>query len=79
MKRPSDSSAGGIVPAVASAIVPGLGQLINKQSDKAIGVFAVAAGASLLSWVGVPFIGLVGIGTWIYGIYDGYVQGKKGG
>ena len=35
--------ASGIVPAVASAIIPGVGQLINGETDKAIGVFAVAA------------------------------------
>ncbi len=81
MKRPSGSSADGVVPAVASAVIPGLGQLINKESDKAIGVFAVAVGAGLLSFV--PLVGslawLAAAGTWIYGVYDGYTTGRKKG
>ena len=67
----------GVVPAVASAVIPGLGQLINGESDKAIGVFVVAtvAGASALSWL--PLIGVVYAGTWLYGVADGYLQGRK--
>lgn len=83
MKRSSNgSSMDGVVPAVASAVIPGLGQLINKQSDKAIGVFAVVTGGWLLSWLlsWVPLVGwipgLVALGAWIYGITDGYRTGK---
>lgn len=76
-------SGSGVVPAVCSAIVPGLGQLVNKETDKAIGVFAVyvVAGASLLG--AIPIIGtaagLVAGATWLYGVADGYIQGKKRG
>src|SRR5213075_2244980 len=75
----------GVVTAVCSAIIPGVGQLVNGQTDKAVGVFAVgvfavAVAASLLH--GVPIIGgiaaLVGFGTWLYGIGDAYVTGKRG-
>jgi hypothetical protein len=71
----------GVVPAACSAVVPGLGQLVNGEGDKALGVFAVAviSGASFLG--AIPLIGSVaGIiyaGTWIYGVADGYIQGKK--
>lgn len=69
----------GVVPAVASAVVPGLGQLLNKQKDKAIGVFAVVAGGWLLS--ALPLIGfipgVVAAGAWIYGVADGYFTAKK--
>ncbi len=70
-----------MVPAVCSAIVPGVGQLVNGETDKAIGVFVVAAvcGASFLGVI--PLIGsaaaLVGSATWLYGVADAYVQGRK--
>ena len=73
----------GVVPAVCSALIPGVGQLVNGEVDKAIGVFAVAAitGASFLG--AIPLIGgiagLVYGATWIYGVADGYIQGKKKG
>jgi hypothetical protein len=75
------NSTGGVVPAVASALVPGVGQLLNGEVDKAIGVFAVAAiaGASFLG--AIPLIGsiagLVYGATWVYGVADGYIQGRK--
>jgi hypothetical protein len=62
-------------------VVPGLGQLVNGETDKAIGVFAVSVVAGL-SFLGViPIVGTVagaiGAVTWIYGVADGYVQGKR--
>jgi TM2 domain-containing membrane protein YozV len=71
----------GIVPAACSAVVPGLGQLINGDTDKAIGVFVVAAvsGASFLG--AIPIIGsvagLVWGATWLYGVADGFLEGRK--
>lgn len=71
----------GIVPAICSAIVPGVGQLVNGETDKAIGVFVVAvvAGASFLG--AIPILGtiaaLVGTATWVYGVGDAYIQGRK--
>ena len=71
----------GVVPAVCSALIPGVGQLVNGETDKAIGVFVVAAvaGASFLG--AIPLIGsLAGLvygATWVYGVADGYIQGKK--
>lgn len=75
------SGASGAVPAVASAFLPGLGQLLNGEGDKALGVFAVW-GIAGLSLVGaIPLIGsvagLVGGATWVYGVADGYFTGKK--
>jgi TM2 domain-containing membrane protein YozV len=80
MKRSSSGSTmDGVIPAVASAVVPGLGQLINKQSDKAIGVFAVVVGGFMLS--ALPLVGwipwLVAAFAWLYGVADGYLTGKK--
>ena len=75
------STARGLVAGGASAVVPGLGQLLNGDSDKALGVFAVAAvtGASFLG--GLPLIGgvagLVYGATWVYGIADGYLTGRR--
>jgi TM2 domain-containing membrane protein YozV len=73
--------AGGLIPAVCSAIVPGVGQLVNGETDKAIGVFVVAA-VSGASFVGaIPLLGsiagLVYGATWLYGVADGFVQGRK--
>ncbi len=72
------SKGGGVVPAVCSGLLPGAGQLINGESDKAIGVFVVAAGAGVLTQV--PLIGgiaaAVAVGTWLYGVIDGYM-GKR--
>lgn len=71
----------GIVPAVASALIPGLGQLLNGDGDKALGVFAVAAisGASFLG--AIPLLGgaaaLVYGATWIYGVADGFLEGRR--
>ena len=71
----------GIIPAVCSAVIPGVGQLVNGDTDKAIGVFVVAAvsGASFLG--AIPIIGsvagLVYGATWLYGVADGFVQGRK--
>jgi len=75
------SPASGIVPAAASALLPGLGQLVNGDTDKGIGVMVtyVIAGAGfigalpLIGWVA----GLVASGTWIYAVADGYIQGRK--
>ena len=72
---------GGIVPAVCSAIVPGVGQLLNGEADKALGVFAVAAisASSLLHVIPVlgSVAGLVYGATWLYGVADGFVQGRR--
>jgi TM2 domain-containing membrane protein YozV len=81
VKHSGSGSGSGVVPAVCSALIPGVGQLVNGEVDKAIGVFAVAAisGASFLG--AIPLIGgLAGLiygATWIYGVADGYIQGKK--
>jgi TM2 domain-containing membrane protein YozV len=74
-------TASGVVAGVASAVIPGVGQLINGETDKAIGVFVVAAvsGAGFLA--SIPLIGTIagavyGV-TWLYGVCDGYLQGRK--
>lgn len=76
------STAKGVVSGVASGFIPGLGQLINGEGDKALGVFAVAAVAGLGFWSAIPILGsvagLVAGGTWIYGVADGYLTGKRG-
>lgn len=81
--RRSGSVADGAVPAVASAVVPGLGQLINGEGDKALGVFAVATVAGLSFWAGLPLLGgvagLIAGVTWVYGVADGYIQGRRRG
>jgi len=71
----------GIVPAVTSAVIPGVGQLINGETDKAIGVFAVWTLAGLSFLGAIPLLGglagLVGGATWLYAVGDAYVTGKR--
>jgi TM2 domain-containing membrane protein YozV len=71
----------GVVPAVCSAIVPGVGQLVNGESDKALGVFTVYTVAGLGIVGAIPIVGwaagLVAGATWLYGVADGYIQGKR--
>jgi TM2 domain-containing membrane protein YozV len=71
----------GVVPAVCSALIPGVGQLVNGETDKAIGVFVVAAVAGAGFIGAIPLIGsiagLVYGATWLYGVADGYITGKK--
>ena len=79
--RRGSGNGNGVVPAVCSAVIPGVGQLVNGETNKAIGVFAVAviAGSSFLG--AIPLLGsaaaLVYGATWLYGVADGYVQGKR--
>ncbi|RMH43255.1 MAG: hypothetical protein D6689_05785 [Deltaproteobacteria bacterium] len=76
-----DDPVRGLVAAGASAVLPGLGQLINGDTDKAIGVAVtfVVAGAGF--WSALPLVGtaagLVASLTWVYGVADGYLRGKK--
>jgi hypothetical protein len=76
-------SGNGVVPAVCSAIIPGTGQLINGESDKALGVFVVSTVAGLSLVGAIPILGwaagLIGGATWLYGVADGYIQGKRKG
>jgi TM2 domain-containing membrane protein YozV len=71
----------GVLPAVCSAVLPGLGQWVNGEADKGIGVMAVwlVAGAGVIG--AIPVIGwLAGVvagATWVYGVADGFVQGRK--
>ena len=71
----------GVVPAVASGFIPGLGQLINGEGDKALGVFVVAVVCSAGVIASIPVIGtvagVVGFATWLYGVGDGFVTGRK--
>lgn len=81
VKSSGSEGGSGIVPAACSFFVPGVGQLINGETDKAIGVFAVyaVAGAGFIG--AIPIVGwaagLVAGATWLYGVADAYVQGKK--
>ncbi|HUH01221.1 MAG TPA: hypothetical protein VML75_04450 [Kofleriaceae bacterium] len=78
-----DNPVNGVIPGVASFFLPGLGQLINGQGDKALGVFAVWGIAGLGILGAIPLIATaawaVGAATHIYGVADGYVTGKKKG
>ena len=70
------------VPAVCSALLPGLGQLVKGDTDKGVGVLAVwvVAGSSVLG--ALPLLGgvagLVCAGTWLYGVADAAFARKKG-
>ena len=71
----------GVVPAVCSAVLPGLGQLVNGETDKGIGVAATyfIAGAGVIGALPILgwFAGIIAGGAWVYGVADAYIQGKK--
>lgn len=80
VKRSSGGGTG-VIPAVCSALLPGLGQVVNGESDKGVGVMAVAiiSGAGFVG--ALPLIGwlagAVYTATWVYGVADGYIQGRR--
>ena len=75
------SKAKGIVPATASLVVPGVGQLINGQGTKAVGVFGVAMATGAAFMTGLPLlggiIGLAHLATHAYAVGDAYIQARK--
>jgi hypothetical protein len=75
------SKARGVVPAAASLVVPGVGQLINGQATKAVGVFGVALATGAAFMTGLPLvgavIGLAHVATHAYAVGDAYVQARK--
>ncbi len=81
VKSSSSEGGSGVVPAVTSLVVPGVGQLINGETDKAIGVFAVSVVTGAAFLVGLPLVGgifgLVHAATHIYAVGDAYIQGRK--
>jgi TM2 domain-containing membrane protein YozV len=79
VKKPSKAK--GVVPAAASFVVPGVGQLINGQGSKALGVFGVAVATGAAFMTGLPLIGaVIGIAhlaTHGYAVGDAYIQARK--
>ena len=75
------SKAKGVVPATASLVVPGVGQLINGQCAKAAGVFGIALATGAAFLTGLPLIGAVigvaHVATHAYAVGDAYVQARK--
>ena len=73
-------SGGGVLPAVASGLLPGLGQLINGQTDKAIGV-AVSAAATGLVIAKLPLMHHLGhwafLAVWVYAVGDAFFTRRK--
>ena len=76
------------IPAVASFVIPGLGQLLNDQVDKAILHFVVDVGInalgyyltwSTLGWYSAPIWGLAHLGWALYSGYDAYTVAKEHG
>jgi TM2 domain-containing membrane protein YozV len=75
------SKAKGVVPAAASFVVPGVGQLLNGQGTKALGVFGVALATGAAFMTGLPLIGAVigvaHLATHGYAVGDAYIQARK--
>jgi hypothetical protein len=81
VKSSGSGGGSGVVPAVCSFFIPGVGQLINGESDKALGVFAVAVVTGAAFLTGLPLIGavfgLAHAATHVYAVGDAYIQGRK--
>jgi len=71
----------GTVPAAASLVVPGVGQLMNGQGSKALGVFGVAMATGAAFLTGLPLlggvIGVAHLATHAYAVGDAYVQARR--
>ncbi len=75
------------IPGLASFVLPGLGQLINDQVDKAFLHFGIAVAIdvggiyviSLLpyTYYSYPLIGLAHLGWALYSAYDAYSVAKE--
>lgn len=69
-----------LVPAIASGLLPGLGQLFKGHVSKAIGIFVIAVGYSIVSWLfgswtligGV--IGFAGFIGWLVNVIDAFMS-----
>jgi hypothetical protein len=81
VKQSGGGGGSGVVPAVCSLFIPGVGQLINGEGDKALGVFAVAVVTGAAFFTGLPLIGavfgLAHAATHVYAVGDAYIQGRK--
>ena len=75
------SKAKGVVPATASLVVPGVGQLINGQGTKAIATFGVAMATGAAFLTGLPLLGgIIGAAHLVvhgYAVGDAYIQARK--
>ena len=71
----------GVIAGLGSVVLPGVGQFINGETDKAIGVGITYLGAGAVAAIGIPVLapvaGLVAGLTWCYGVADGFLQGRK--
>ena len=81
VKSSGGGGGSGVVPAVASFFIPGVGQLINGESDKALGVFVVSVATGAAFLIGLPLVGglfgLAHAATHLYAVGDAYIQGRK--
>ena len=75
------ATSSGLLPAACSAVVPGVGQLVNGEPGKALGVLVVAtlAGANFLG--ALPLLrsvaGAIYGATLIHSLADGFVRGRR--
>jgi len=75
------NNARGAVAGIAGLLIPGVGQLMNGETDKAIGMFAVFAVTGIGLLTGLPLVGgilaLAHAGMHVVAGADGYIQGRK--
>src|SRR5438094_8548709 len=81
VKTSGGGGGSGVVPAVCSFFIPGVGQLINGESDKALGVFVVSVATGAAFLVGLPLVGgIFGMAHAImhlYAVGGAFVPGRK--
>ena len=69
------------IPALCSAVLPGLGQMVKGDTDKGVGILVVAVVAGSGFVAGVPRVGaaagIVAGATWLYGVVDAAFAKKK--
>ena len=89
VRRGKTSNTRGLISGVPSLFLPGSGQVLNGEGDKALGMFALWGGALIFAAVGggLPLLG--GLAAWVGGVVaggtsivagaDGFIQGRKKG
>jgi TM2 domain-containing membrane protein YozV len=68
--------------AILSAIIPGLGQIYNNETQKGIGIIIWTIICFFMHFTGHPVISFLGsflnFSIWLYAVYDAYKTAKWG-
>lgn len=58
------------ISVLASALIPGLGSILNGNVPKGVGILVGFSVCAALSWLLLPILGMLGL--WVWGLVDAY-------